>query len=368
MSEQSRWGTCITHRGRDAETFLSHLLAEPHRQASLIAGAGFDPRSMEICERIAETMGSRARALFIREERPNPLPALTDEAARHHELMVARIPNCRSVEVGIFADDNAVIGGRQIISAAAEAGFLGVTDVVVDFSALSKGVTFPLVRWLLEQVDRGRAGFNVHLMVTDAPHIDDHIHSSACDTPSLIHGFRGGWGLEEHQDAAVLWLPLLAKGQRSILETIHGFVKPHDVCPILPLSAQRPRLGDELIEHYMEEFESGWSVDARNILYAMEGNPLDLYRTLIRIDDGRRRVFRETGGSLMVISPLGSKALAIGALMAAIERDLPLVYVEAVSYTMDAPAAREQQSGGEVVHVWLCGEAYTSSGYGSKVD
>ena len=32
----------------------------------------------------------------------------------------------------------------------------------------------------------------------------------------------------------------------------------------------------------MTEFESTWSVDTRNIVYADEGDPLDLYRTIIR--------------------------------------------------------------------------------------
>ena len=100
-------------------------------------------------------------------------------------------------------------------------------------------------------------------------------------------------------------------------------------------------------------------LDARNIVYAAENNPLDLYRTILRIDDARKRVFAETGGSLIVLSPIGSKVLAVGALMAAIERDFPVVYVESIEYTVNFKMIEQNRhEGGEIVHVWLHGEAY----------
>ena len=70
-------------------------------------------------------------------------------------------------------------------------------------------------------------------------------------------------------------------------------------------------------------------------VYADEMNPLDFYRTVLRIDDGRHQVFEGIGGSLLVLSPIGSKVLAIGGMMAAIERDLPVMYVEALSYSTE---------------------------------
>jgi hypothetical protein len=81
---------------------------------------------------------------------------------------------------------------------------------------------------------------------------------------------------------------------------------------------------------------------------------VDLYRSVLDIDDARRRVFRKLGGSLTVLSPFGSKLQSLGALMAALERDFPVLYVETLAYT-STPAVG---SGGELVHVWLYGEAY----------
>jgi hypothetical protein len=43
--------------------------------------------------------------------------------------------------------------------------------------------------------------------------------------------------------------------------------------------------------------------------------------------------------------------------MAAIERDFPVMYVEALDYTADL-ASLEKRRPGELVHIWLQGEAY----------
>jgi hypothetical protein len=82
------------------------------------------------------------------------------------------------------------------------------------------------------------------------------------------------------------------------------------------------------------------------------------------MDDSRKRVFAEIGGSQIILSPVGSKALAVGALMAALDRDFTIMYVEALGYSADfarLDAVRETQTA-ELVHVWLSGEAYAPPG------
>ena len=101
-----------------------------------------------------------------------------------------------------------------------------------------------------------------------------------------------------------------------------------------------------------------WSVDARDLVYADEKNPLDLYRTILRIDDARQRVFASVGGSQIILSPLGSKALSLGTMMAAIERDFAILHVEAIGYTLDAARADSVTTSDELVHIWLHGDAY----------
>ena len=143
----------------------------------------------------------------------------------------------------------------------------------------------------------GKTAPNLHLVVTDEPATDSQIASTACDFASTVHGFKGGWGLDFNSQAAKLWIPQLSVGKKAVLERIHLAVQPDAVCPILPFPASNPPLPDELIEHYAEEFQNPWEVDARDIVFADERSPIDLYRSVLKIGDARRRVFADVGGS-----------------------------------------------------------------------
>ena len=107
----------------------------------------------------------------------------------------------------------------------------------------------------------------------------------------------------------------------------------------------------------MNELETPWLVDARNIVYADEEDPLNLYRTILTLDDLRKPVFAETGGSKLVLSPLGNKVMALGALMAALERDLPVAYLESIGYELESSIPKEIDEP-DLIHLWLEGDVY----------
>jgi hypothetical protein len=151
-------------------------------------------------------------------------------------------------------------------------------------------------------------------------------------------------------------MPQLRRGYRPVLDRIHDVLRPDDVVPVLPFPSQDPREGDRLIEHFANQLNA-WEVDSRNIVYSDETNPLDFYLTVLRIHDRRTPVFSSTVDSLLVLSPVGSKVLALGALMAAAERNLPVVYVEAAGYETDFEETLDVTHGeSDIVHVWLLGD------------
>ena len=222
--------------------------------------------------------------------------------------------------------------------------------MVVDVSALSTGTSFPIIRYFVERISRGNGTTNLHVFVVHDPRLDASIRSIASDAPGYVHGFTGGLTLSDAADVAKLWLPQLATGRRTALGRLYDFIEPHDTCPILPFPVSDPRICDALAEEYLTELEDTWSVDTRNIVYADEGDPLDLYRTILRLDDFRKQVFAETGGSMLVLSPLGSKVMALGALLAALERDLPVAYLESISYELETEVPEEIEQS-NLIHI-----------------
>jgi hypothetical protein len=347
-----RWDPCIAHRGDEVRSFVQDYFKA--RKCLFVAGAGFDPRSSVVAKELTSVCKSTT-AFLVKENRPSPTQDLVQRAEASRIDLAACFAQHQVASIDIFGADGAVIGGRGVVAALNQQDFGGITDVAIDISALSVGTSFPLVKYLVQCIENGKGPKNLHVFVAHDPALDDAIVPVSSDTPGYIHGFRGGSTLNKTASAAKLWLPQLARERRSALIRLHDFVAPHDTCPILPFPASNPRLGDVLANDFLSEFESAWSVDTRNIVYAAEDDPLDLYRTILRLDDLRRPVFEEFGGSLLVLSPVGSKIMALGALMAALERDLPVAYIESVGYNFEDSGAQRTPF---LVHIWMEGEVY----------
>ena len=282
------------------------------------------------------------------------------------------VPTCRVERFDVFDMDIAPVGGRRATSIVDAALKLdGVTDIVLDCSALSVAVMFPIAKYCYDRARSPQNPVNFHLLVLDDPVMDGRIEASPCGQASPLHAFQGGLGLERARGAARLWLPQLGPGNRRLLSLVHQFLGPDVVvCPILPFPANHPRDPDRLIEEYGDlfetiagQFKAAWQVDSRDLIYVHDKSPLDLYRTILRIDDARSRVFEQTGGSQIILTPVGSKALSLGMFMAAIERDFAVVSVEAIEYKPDPVIfASRPDFRGELVHIWLHGEAYNDFG------
>ncbi len=359
MSAPPKWERCIYHIGDDVEPFFRDYFSSDSRRILLIGGAGFDPRSTVIAALLKDIAEKQSTGFFLREERPNPDHTLLKKAEENESVLRGLLKDSDFKKLDIFATADAVVGGRTAVTLVNEIDLAPFTDIVVDLSALSIGVAFPVIRFLSERALG--CNQNVHLVVVDEPATDVQIKATSSDSPATIHGFRGGWERDEHSNAARLWMPQLSLTKKGMLDRIHSRVVPHAVCPILPFPATEPRLADTLIEHYGDLLQNPWQVDARDIIYASERSPVDLYRTILRIDDARNRVFAETGGSQIILSPIGSKALAIGALMAALEREFTVMYIESLNYSVDFAQVEQARirEKAQLVHVWLHGDAYT---------
>ena len=354
----SQWSRCIVQRGDDLEQFFLNYLGEASRRIFLLAGGGFDPRSTALAEKLAALPKTAVSAVWVRERRPISLIDLRTKAEANVESLVKLLPRSTVVDLNVFAADGAPIGGREMVRILQTLDFSEVTDLVLDASALSTGILFSAAKFLYH-LAKQRSGLNLHLFVKKDEAEDFRIRGTPSDTPAFLHGFRGTFTLDASAGAAKLWLPQLIPGRRMMLQNLSTFLDVDDVCPILPFPGVDPRLGDKLVEEYRDALR-GWGVDFRNFVYAAENDPLDLYRTIQRLHSARSKVFHETGGSLMVLSPTGSKVLAIGALLAALDLDLPVALFESLGYEveavdMPAPASSDRTF---LMHIWLHGEAY----------
>jgi hypothetical protein len=355
---QFRWTECIDHYDLEAERFLTQHFSQHQRNVLLVAGAGFDPRATTIVKKLGLLLDDRLKCIFLKEERPDPDVKLVEKADFNLAEAKKACKNLDVLAVNIIANDNAVVGGINVANLLSKVGLTEYTDVVIDMSALSIGISFPTVKLFYDTVSTQKLNLNIHLVVVSKPALDSLIQSLPNDRATEIRGFPRDRLLGAVQKA-ILWLPQLAGGRREILKLIQKEINPHDICPILPLSSSNPKKADNIVGDFIAELMEEWEVDPRNFVYADERNPLDIYRTILQINDQRMPVFETFGGSAVILSPLGSKLLAIGALMAALERQFPVVYVEALGYKVDWDAVETiTEDTSTIAHIWLYGDAY----------
>ncbi len=357
---RKHWENCITNFDNEVDAFVADYFAKTSRRVLLVAAAGFDPRSRRIAQLLAGTLGNRLSAIFIREERPGASEALIRRADENETALKAVVPDCTIYRVDVFADDGAPVGGSRIVSLLGQHHVADeVTDVILDLSALSIGIGFPAARMLLEDCETvsNRA---FHLMIVSNPEMDDRISSVSSSRAGTVKGFSPPVDAEG-QGLAQVWIPQLARGRASALTQIGAAIqRRYKICPLLPFPARNPRRADDLLAEYRTELEDEWQVDPRDVVYASERNPLDCYRTLSTLKARFDMTMKGTYEPRMVLSPVGSKVLAAGALMAAIEHDMAVQYLETESYMFDRPEPTPAELPDMTVHLILSGPLYAS--------
>jgi hypothetical protein len=351
ISAPGKWFSSPRHYGDGVEEFLKEYLAVADRKCLLIAAAGFDPRCLEM-PKLFKKAGGSVKMVLLREMRISEDAKLVESAKGHiaaleKEWGTLTLP---PLEIEIFAPDNHVIAGPSVVKQLQKIDISAYTDIFVDVSAMSIGVSFPLAKLLWQQIEVSKCKTEVHVVVASARDPGDRIKTEYNDRPGHPKGYDANGPLVGKPDVAVLWLPQLAYGLRDPLDRIFREAKAHQTCPILPFPASDSHDGDNLMFEYASEFETPWMVDQRDIVYAASHDPHDLYRSLCRVHQARQEIF--AGKSQLVISPFGSKALAVGAMMAAMEHNLRIDYLEAVKYEC-ADLTKLKVSQTDHVHIWL---------------
>jgi hypothetical protein len=363
-----KWDRAIIQHGPEVGAFVAGFLGRPDRRCVLICGAGFDPRTLALPQLLVNGHAPKVPALCLREERPKPQPSLRPIANGHEAELRRMFASCTVSSVRIFDDGGSVVGGRRVVqeieaflSSAQRTGPL--TDVIVDISALSCGIFFPIIAYLLSRIDREKLPWNLHLFVTENPQIDIKIRGELTDAVSHIHGFQSPGSLSQTIDHAMLWAPVLAEDNEAQMRRIHSLINQPaatvDISPIVPFPGIDPRRPDTLVEEY-RDLIGEWEVDPRHFLYAGESDPLDSYRSICEVDQLREETYGQLGGSSTIVSPLGSKMLSVGLMLAAIERRLRVLYVECLGYEeLAVPSAKTSLiKEMPITHIWIHGDIY----------
>jgi hypothetical protein len=358
-----RWDDYVLGSTTERSKSLWNAAAQASMSTLLICGIGFDPRTMDVARQLNSSVGDRVKvlALELPGDPSSPIGALA--AANRNELRVLfgeRIQFLRPVEV----QDASTAGPALTRRLVGEFALLNETHVVVDMSALPSSISFPLIRLLLTQSVAEvvpRFPGDLQVCVSESPSMDARIRPTGLEDPDTLAGFQR---LPDNPQTKV-WVPVIGEGRGEQLRAAREYLQPDEVCPVLPFPSVGARRSDDLLlEHRLLLFDE-LQLEPRNVLYASESNPFDLYRQLCDLADRYRRALEPLGGATVVASQHSSKLLSLGVLLAAHEVELVVVHVRPTGYALYEQNPRRLGPEDEigvpqpVVHTaWLTGQPY----------
>ncbi len=367
-----RWKNYFMVQGKQFQLFWREYLSQKVRDILYVSGLGFDSRSCLGYEKILSAAGKGRRDYLTIEldEGPNS-PSLNyhDLVEKNEDKLKSLIPE-GSIRINkrvrmISEDGSRRIGSSEAFSVISDSDELkGYSDIIIDISALPRGIYFPLIGKVLTIVDLMRKEnkpINLHVIVCENVDIDRAISADGiAEDASYVRGFTGELQSVTHANKIKIWIPIIGENQEKQLVTIADKVKADEITPLIPMPSKDPRRGDNLILEYRRLLFDRLLIDPKNVLYGHERNPFEVYAQLCRTIDNYQNAFAAIGECQIVLSASSSKLISIGALLTAYEfkkRGVAIINVESMGYKITSDVEKDLFRT-EFFSLWIAGECY----------
>jgi hypothetical protein len=387
------WNRYVLRRGSEVEDmwdqmFKKRRVGDTKTRLLYVGGRGFDLRAQAVMTRFIGSLDSsgcsveRAELLlvgFSGYELSDELKDATESNAACLEGLFASVGTTRTIMIESTAEGEDDLSANNALRMGTEAVLRAVsdqTDIVLDVSSLPRIVYLSVLLALLERLVPSRtgrvpldaSGVNLHVLVGEDPNLDSKIQS---EDPSnelvLIPGFASALQTESTRDWPLVWFPVLGENRVAQLQKVMYDQIPDsaEICPVVPHPSRDPRRGDRLLIEYKVPLFDVSKTPLTNVLYAHESNPFEAYRQLLGAMKRYQRSLSVLGGCRLVVTPLASKLITLGAALACFEMKLDIVngnygvaipYAEPKRYVVSVAELRASKS--DVTAILLTGEAY----------
>jgi hypothetical protein len=383
------WKHYVFRRGPEVHDLWDHLFEDRPIRLLYIAGRGFDVRAQRVMKAFVDSVELSGYTIATAELLlvgftgyllSQELHDQTERNARMLEDMFRPFGGTAGVRMGTSAAGEDDISATTALRLGTEAVLEKVkdhTDIILDVSSLPRVVYLALMTGLLHRlIPEKRAAdplvarhVNFQVLVAEDAALDARIRSEdPINDLVYIPGFSSALHAESVQDWPVVWFPILGENRVGQLQKVLGAIPTDaEICPVLPHPSRDPRRPDRLLVEYKEPlFDSGRTPTA-NILYVHESHPFEVYRQLLRAMQRYRESMQIIGGCRLVVTPLASKLITLGAGLACFEMR-PAGLSE--SYGVAIPYAEPRRylastedlcaSTPEISALVLTGDAYTA--------
>lgn len=370
-----RWQHNVLLRNSKVDEFWhQHFTASS--KVLFLLGKGFDPRmtlGIESMKNASQSINVDCVLIEFDEGKHSPSSKYKNLVSANYAKLKAIVPTIDHQKISIWSKTEGKklrVGDRQaaqLIEAILPGK--GYTDIIIDISALPRSIFFAIIGKILALIDNdveaGKAAPNFLVLAAENANIDFNIVEEELDDDlGYQHGLTGN--IESYADnRPVIWLPLLGEGKRLHLDKANQFIKPSEICPILPFPSKNPRRADNIFIEHQEMLFDVLRVEAQNIMYVPEQNPFEVYKKLISTIENYHSSLSILKGSKAVLSTFCSKLLSVGALLAAYELTYPerldvgVLHVDSQGYNIiDQNSLDSLNEKSELFLIWLTGMPY----------
>lgn len=375
MSAPARWSNYVLASGNDLHRLLSDHCGATKRDICVILGEGFDPRMNMGLRAVLQAGGTgRRHVTRLKFDEGSSSPSRSYEALGKQNLLEFEELTKNKCTIDVKNVKMWATDGRRISSRSAASLFLSpkdfaeFSDVFLDISALPRSIFYPLLAKLLylqEKDSRKGSTLNLFVLVAENAELDGQIVEEGVDeSADYVHLFRSSTDRIGSADKPKIWIPILGEAQRIQLERLYELVTPQEMCPVLPSPALDPRRADNMIIEYRELLFDRLRVEPRNIIFAAERNPFEVYRQVRKTVLHYQRALKPLGGCHPVLSSVSTKLLSTGVLLAAYELKqfkLPvgIAHIETHGYRIEhQQEMAEIATRSSLFGLWLSGECY----------
>lgn len=374
-----RWHPYFLRRGEEYSKFWQEYLQSSNRDLLFVLAVGLDPRTCHGLTSILNSQGNGTRDVMLIEfdEGPNsPSSRFEDKVRANMSKILELVPstgNRKEKKIDMWSSDRRRTGSRNALSIFSDLSDLNdYTDLIVDVSAMPRGIYFPLIGKMLHLIDSSQnmdshaKKANLHVVVSENPELDQRITEEGIDDEaSYMAGFTSGLTNQATEALPKVWIPTLGRGKLQQVQRINNLVSPTEICPMMPMPSLDPYLSEQLLVEYRQFLFESLHIESRNIMNVAENNPFEVYRQIKKTVYDYNQALRSLGGCQVVLSALSSKLLSIGSLLAAYdlkERSgggVGVAHVEAQGYSLNGEFdIGREWTRSQLSTMWLAGECY----------
>ncbi len=306
-----------------------------------IAGRGFDVRANTVLEKYVESVLESGCQIekaelvlvgFSNYQLSQELQQQTNENAVSLSAAFACIGSTVAIQIGASSGDEEDLsaasslrkGNEQLMSLISDH-----TDIVLDVSSFPRIAYLSFMLALLHRLVKAGngngslagSGVTFQILVGEDARLDGKIQS---EDPSndlvMIPGYATALQAESMQDWPLVWFPVLGENKGAQLQKVMEAVPTAaEICPVLPHPSKDLRRGDKLLLEYKASLFDTRDIPLTNVMYAHESHPFEAYRQLLRAMSQYQKSMSLLGGCRLVVTPLASKLITLGAALACFE-------------------------------------------------